>query len=64
VSRTKKRPSSKISASCENHGGCPWCEGNRTIKDRRLKQFAADQEQDTGDPCQDGNCPECWSALE
>jgi len=24
-----------IDASCENNGGCPWCEGNRTHKHRR-----------------------------
>lgn len=21
-------------ASCENNGGCPWCEGNRTFSTR------------------------------
>jgi hypothetical protein len=21
--------------TCRNHGGCPWCEGNRAHRDRR-----------------------------
>ncbi len=21
--------------SCRHHGGCPWCEGNRTFKNKR-----------------------------
>jgi hypothetical protein len=25
------------SASCEHHGGCPYCEGNRTIDLKRIK---------------------------
>ena len=37
-----------IDMSCRNHGGCPWCEGNRTYKYRRdlkaalekMKEFA------------------------
>ena len=24
-----------VDASCRNHGGCPWCEGNRTYKYRK-----------------------------
>lgn len=24
-------------SSCRNHGGCPWCEGNRLHKQRLLE---------------------------
>lgn len=24
-----------VSKSCRNHGGCSWCEGNRTYKNRK-----------------------------
>lgn len=32
--RKPYRGSKAIFASCRNHGGCPWCEENRTHKFR------------------------------
>lgn len=29
-------------ASCRNHGGCPWCEGNRLHKYRRREPIPDD----------------------
>jgi hypothetical protein len=28
--------------SCENHGGCPWCEGNRTFSDKKRRMALGD----------------------
>ena len=36
--KEKRKPyqGSKVAAhSCRNHGGCPWCEGNRLHKYRK-----------------------------
>lgn len=30
--------------SCEHHGGCPHCEGNRTIQAKRLAAIKEDYE--------------------
>ena len=32
--------SKSIDMSCRNHGGCPWCEGNRTYKYRKRSEGA------------------------
>lgn len=34
--------------SCRNHGGCPWCEGNRTWKfrDKHPHELGKDLEDD------------------
>ena len=41
---TKGQPYCKsVDPSCRNHGGCPWCEGNRTHK-YQAKKNIADQE--------------------
>jgi hypothetical protein len=41
---TKGQPYCKaVDPSCRNHGGCPWCEGNRTHKYQAKKKIA-DQE--------------------
>jgi hypothetical protein len=38
---TKGEPYCKsVSERCRNHGGCPWCEGNRTNKDQAAKKYA------------------------
>ena len=34
--RNPYRKSKAFDYSCRNHGGCPWCERNRNVKDRRL----------------------------
>lgn len=35
--RQPYRGSKSFDRSCRNHGGCPYCEGNRTISRKRLK---------------------------
>ena len=40
MSRTYKRPytkSKRFDKSCRCHGGCGWCEGNRTIQTKKVK---------------------------
>jgi excinuclease UvrABC ATPase subunit len=29
-----------VSKCCRNHGGCPWCEGNRLNKYRNLDKIS------------------------
>jgi len=39
--KEKRKPYRKakaIDASCRNHGGCPWCEANRTHKSKVHKK--------------------------
>lgn len=33
--RKPYRGSKAIDPSCRNHGGCPWCEGNRLFKSKK-----------------------------
>lgn len=45
MSRTIKRPytkSKQFDKSCRNHGGCPYCEGNRTFNNRRAEIHSDD----------------------
>jgi DNA-directed RNA polymerase subunit RPC12/RpoP len=35
MSRTIKQKSKAVAKSCKNHGGCPYCEGNRLYKHRK-----------------------------
>ena len=35
--RQPYRRSRVFDASCRNHGSCPWCEGNRTIGDKKRR---------------------------
>lgn len=39
------RRSQAFDSSCRPHGGCPWCEGNRTVADLRANE-RADEELD------------------
>lgn len=41
--RKPYRGSKAVARSCENHGGCPWCEGNRAHADN-VRRDAADQQ--------------------
>lgn len=34
--RQEYRGSKSIDASCRNHGGCPWCEENRKIRQSKI----------------------------
>ena len=31
--------------SCQNHGGCPWCEGNRLFNTKKRQEAADEFEQ-------------------
>lgn len=33
--RKPYRGSKAIDPSCRNHGGCPWCEGNRLFREKK-----------------------------
>ena len=35
VKKVKDGTPTRVSHSCENNGGCPYCEGNRLHKHRR-----------------------------
>ena len=41
--KEKRKPYTKakaVSRSCRNHGGCPWCEGNRINKEVAKEKLA------------------------
>lgn len=38
--RKPYRGSKAIAQSCRNHGGCPWCEGNRQYADQKRVEGA------------------------
>lgn len=29
-----------VDKTCRNHGGCPWCKGNRTNKNKNLDKIS------------------------
>ena len=33
-----------VDPSCRNHGGCPWCEGNRSYNTRKRLASSKDKE--------------------
>ncbi len=37
------RGSKRHNRSCRNHGGCSWCEGNRTLQTQRARDAANEQ---------------------
>ncbi|UOG91547.1 MAG: hypothetical protein L3K52_15305 [Candidatus Thiothrix sulfatifontis] len=39
-----------IANSCRNHGGCPWCEGNRLHKHKRREPIPDDHIIDPEEP--------------
>lgn len=41
--RKPYRRSKRFVRSCRNHGGCPWCEGNRRFKFRDRHPFAVEE---------------------
>lgn len=41
--RKPYRKAKKYSMSCRNHGGCPWCESNRTYAYRRAELNAVEE---------------------
>lgn len=44
--RKQYRGSKSFDRSCRCHGGCKWCEGNRTYKNRKRTAAAKDREGD------------------
>lgn len=44
--RKPYRGGKSVDPSCRNHGGCPWCEGNRTYKNaKRINKTKEDLKQ-------------------
>jgi len=44
--KEKRKPYRKgkaVDSSCRNHGGCPWCEGNRKHKHKKQKPLEDDE---------------------
>ena len=41
--RKAYRGSKAIDHTCRNHGGCPWCEGNRKHKYKKREEEANDK---------------------
>ena len=37
--RKPKRGSKAVDSSCDNHGSCPWCQGNRKHKNEKRKPY-------------------------
>lgn len=35
-----------IDHTCRNHGGCPWCEGNRLYRTKRENERLEEEEKD------------------
>lgn len=42
--RKKYRGGKSVAPSCRNHGGCPWCEGNRSYSTRKRLASSKDKE--------------------
>ena len=38
--RKPYRGAKAIDTTCRNHGGCPWCEGNRKHFDTKYRKIA------------------------
>lgn len=36
--RKKYRGAKSVASACRNHGSCPYCQGNRTHKNMKLKE--------------------------
>ena len=36
--RKKYKGAKSVDSSCRNHGDCPWCKGNRTYQNEKLKE--------------------------
>ncbi len=43
--RKPYRKAKSIDSSCRNHGGCPWCEGNRKYQEKKQQQSADEREE-------------------
>jgi hypothetical protein len=41
--RKPYRDSRRFDYSCRNHGGCPYCESNRTYKNKEKDRLAREQ---------------------
>lgn len=42
--RAPYRRSKRFDSSCRNHGSCKWCEGNRTINNKRINSLKESEE--------------------
>lgn len=44
--RKEYKGAKAVDKTCRNHGGCPWCEGNRTNKYKNLDKISKKELQD------------------
>lgn len=44
--RKEYRGGKAVDKMCRNHGGCPWCEGNRINKYKNLDKISKKELQD------------------
>lgn len=44
--RKEYRGGKAVDKTCRNHGGCPWCEGNRINKYKNLDKISKKELQD------------------
>ena len=50
--KEKRKPyqgAKAVDCSCRNHGGCPWCQGNRSYRNIRELLRAIEQEDEMKD---------------
>ena len=41
--RKPYRGAAAVDPCCRNHGGCPWCQSNRTFAERKRKLIAEEK---------------------
>lgn len=41
--REPYRGAAAVDSCCRNHGGCPWCQGNRTFSERKRETIAKEK---------------------
>lgn len=44
--RKRYRNAKKVSKQCRNHGGCTWCEENRTHQKLKIKEIIKNEMRD------------------
>lgn len=51
--RKPYRGAKSVDSTCRNHGGCPWCEGNRLHQYRKADNIAREKVKEAcqADPC-------------
>jgi hypothetical protein len=64
MSRSRNKSKPRRDWPCGNHGGCPWCEGNRTVQARRAPTVAEQLDSMCDCPnCRVGKEDRCWAGA-